>query len=194
MKKRNEPCTSSNGSGKKNHRFWSSTTLEHREILNLTTNEYGDFIFTLDGGEIWQFTPHHDIKIDDIEIERIHVMGRGKDCKTGAPSIISFLTLKNPKTSYTGNIRILSQQPIPKPEPEAKPAKEPLQDHMSIAEAATYVNRTERTIRTWLQKMNGDKHMLQGVIWNGKIPRIPRTSLDPWRKPAKKKPIKKPVK
>ena len=100
---------------KKNHRFWSFTTNEQREILNMTTNEYGDFVFTLDGGEIWQFTPHQDKQIDVLEIDRIEGLGRGHDSKTGAPSPMSFLVLKNPKKTYTGNIRVLPRPPIETP-------------------------------------------------------------------------------
>jgi len=85
---------------------------------------------------------------------------------------------------------LLAQSPMtPQKELEQEPP-----DMMSIAEASIYARTTERTIRSWLKTKDGDKPMLAGVIWNGKIPRIPRTSLDPWRKPAKKEPIKKPVK
>lgn len=55
-------------------------------------------------------------------------------------------------------------------------------DYLSIAEAAKYTGACERTIRNWLKTVDGGTPMLLGVIYNGKIPRIPRASLDPWIK------------
>ena len=130
---------------KMNHRFWSSTTKENREILNMTKNEYGDFVFTLDGGEVWQFTPHQ--KIDVLEIERIKLMGRGTDSKTKAPSLISFLVLKNPKESYTGNIRIFPTTPEKEPKNAAKPPAK--RKAVSLKDAAKICGVSVPTIRNW---------------------------------------------
>lgn len=133
---------------KKNHRFWSFTTNEQREILNMTTNEYGDFVFTLDGGEIWQFTPHQDKQIDVLEIDRIEGLGRGHDSKTGAPSPMSFLVLKNPKKTYTGNIRVLPRPPIETPpnSTDKPPAK---RKTVIRKEAARLCGVSVSTIRGW---------------------------------------------
>ncbi len=67
---------------------------------------------------------------------------------------------------------------------ELKGKGEPEKDMLSISESAEYAGVDERTIRNWLKKANGDKGpMLPGVIKVGdKSIRIPRGSLDPWRK------------
>ena len=58
------------------------------------------------------------------------------------------------------------------------------EDMLTIREAADYVGVNERTIRAWLNKQNGDKGpMLPGVSRVGERSiRIPRGSLEPWRK------------
>lgn len=57
-------------------------------------------------------------------------------------------------------------------------------DMLSIRESAEYAHVDERTIRNWLDRQNGDKGpMLPGVVRVGKRSiRIPRGSLEPWRK------------
>jgi excisionase family DNA binding protein len=58
-------------------------------------------------------------------------------------------------------------------------------DMLTIQEAAEYANVSERTIRDWLERNDGDKPMLPGAIKTGRLRRIPRADLDPWRKAKK---------
>ena len=60
------------------------------------------------------------------------------------------------------------------------------QKFFSIKEAAEYCRVAEKTVRNWLQKLNPDgSPMLPGVKWKGREYRIPRSALEPWRKPEK---------
>ena len=77
----------------------------------------------------------------------------------------------------------------------SKDAPAPVPDMLTIRQAAEYARVDERTIRAWLKSGNGDKPMLPGVIGTGRMIRIPRAALGPWRKPVKgTKPPRKPVK
>ena len=58
---------------------------------------------------------------------------------------------------------------------------------LTIVEAAEYANVDERTIRTWLRSADlGGADMLPGAIKAGRKIRIPRASLDPWKKSEKR--------
>jgi len=68
---------------------------------------------------------------------------------------------------------------------QAAPAAES-QKFFSIKEAAEYCRVAEKTVRNWLQKLNPDgSPMLPGVKWKGREYRMPRSALEPWRKPEK---------
>jgi len=56
---------------------------------------------------------------------------------------------------------------------------------LSIREAAEYARVDERTIRQWLKTVTADGPMLKGAFRKGRLTRIPRYALDPYRKPAK---------
>ena len=75
---------------------------EYRELENVSRNERGDFVFTLDGGERWQFTPHNQIA---PTVENVKQLGIGKDGKTGKPSMLAFLILTSGE-KCVGNLRI----------------------------------------------------------------------------------------
>jgi len=63
---------------------------------------------------------------------------------------------------------------------------EPEPDMLTIRQAAEYARLTSRTIYNLLRKINGDgSPLLGGVIGEGRLTRIPRTSLDPYRNPVK---------
>lgn len=63
----------------------------------------------------------------------------------------------------------------------------PAPDMLTIVEAAEYANVDERTIRTWLRSADlGGADMLPGAIKAGRKIRIPRASLDPWKKSEKR--------
>ncbi len=65
-------------------------------------------------------------------------------------------------------------------------------DMLTIQEAATYVHKTEKTIRNWINTTDGNKPMLEGVTGTGRLTRIPRRSLTPYiKKDASKKPVKR---
>ena len=56
---------------------------------------------------------------------------------------------------------------------------------LTVAEAATYAQVDERTIREWLRTNAGNAPMITGVVGKGRLTRIPRRSLIPYRKKAK---------
>lgn len=63
---------------------------------------------------------------------------------------------------------------------------------LPIPEAARYARVTTNTIRNWIKTMTGTEPMLLGVIGKGRLTRIPKTSLDHYRKtPAQKKVVKR---
>ena len=68
---------------------------------------------------------------------------------------------------------------------ETNEETEPPPDEMSIPQAAEYARVSERTIRHWLKANLGDGPMLKGVRGTGRRTRIPRCSLDTYRKPEK---------
>lgn len=77
--------------------------------------------------------------------------------------------------------------------PEAAPVKanEAPSDMLTICVSAKYARVNERTIRNWLKKVNGDgSPLLAGVKGKGRLTRIPRESLEPFRKQVKVTPIK----
>ena len=104
-----------------------------RELHEIKRNERGDFLFALDGGEVWQFTPNKPMK-QTPNVAEVDLLGIGKDSKTGKPcSIIAFMVLKNPKRDFTGNLRILppvseavralageTKHPAPSPNPKGR--------------------------------------------------------------------------
>ena len=91
---------------------------ENRELHTVTRNQYGDFLFTLDGGEVWQFTIHGKIEREPTAENTIH-LGIGKDSKTGKPcGIVAFLGVEGPagQKFYNGNLRVLPTEPQAEPE------------------------------------------------------------------------------
>lgn len=89
---------------------------EYRELEKLTRNAHGDFVFTLDGGERWQFTPHNPIA---PTVETVKQLGIGRDSKTGKPSIQAFLILTGGE-KCVGNLRILPKTLSSAPDLESK--------------------------------------------------------------------------
>lgn len=92
---------------------------EHRELHAVTRNPYGDFLFALDGGEVWQFTIAGKVEQEPTAENVVH-LGIGKDSKTGKPcEIIAFLGVEGPagQKFYNGNLRVLPR------EQQVEPAK-----------------------------------------------------------------------
>ena len=86
---------------------------EHRELYKVEPNQYGDYLFTLDGGDVWQFTITSKIDIKPTA-ENVFHLGVGRDHVTGKPgAIVHFLGLEGPegKKFYNGNLRILPREP-----------------------------------------------------------------------------------
>ena len=100
---------------------------ENRELYRVEVNQYGDYLFTLDGGDVWQFTIRS--KFDIIPTaENVMHLGVGKDSKTGKPgAIVHFLGVEGPEGNkfYTGNLRILPRQAGGQAEPEPNPSPNP---------------------------------------------------------------------
>jgi hypothetical protein len=88
------------------------------------------------------------------------------------------------------------------PATAATPQAENWHDPMTIGEAALYCGCHEKTIRNRLRKLNSDgTPMIPGVIGTGRLTRIPRASLEPFRerptattKTSRKRPLRKSVK
>jgi len=125
------------------HRIWRCDTCEYRELLSVTRNEYKDVVLTLDGGEVLQFTPRNDMPTPPLE--RIELAGRGRDSKTKELSEVAFIVLKNPRESFTGNIRVFTAARPPvdavtTPTDNGKPKTKRRQD-------VTQSDRTEWTLQ-----------------------------------------------
>lgn len=127
---------------KLNHRIWCCDFEQHRELLSVKRNAYGDFLFELDGGLTRQFTPHS--IVEDFELERVDILGRMHDSKTKQLVMIASLVLKNPKAAFSGNIRDIQ---APAPEPSKGKTKPRLE--VSVKEAAKTCHVSESTIKKW---------------------------------------------
>ena len=147
---------------------------EYRELENVSRNERGDFVFTLDGGERWQFTPHNSIA---PTVENVKQLGIGKDGKTGKPSMLAFLILTSGE-KCVGNLRIF---------PPATDSK--VED--AIAAIARALPGSARPTKEKLVKI-GDKYWpLEKTVCNGTgagpegEPPKTREGLDKWQRGPK---------
>ena len=140
----------------------SHTAHEMRDLLSISRNDHDDIVFHLDGGEEWQFTPCAKAKTPPVE------KVRALDAKRG------WVWVKQ-RTNLCGIWRIIKVASAP-------PVREVM---LTKDEAAAYCGVSERTIREWTKSSNGDQPMLRGCAGRGRTLRIPRSSLDPYRKPPK---------
>jgi len=81
--------------------------------------------------------------------------------------------------------RGITQAISAKPEAAQVKANEAPFDMLTIRESAIYARVDVRTIRNWLETETGDGPMLKGSFHKGRLTRIPRSALDPYRKPEK---------
>lgn len=121
----------------KHHRIWTEAPTkpgEYRELIAVTGNEYGDILLTLDGGEVWQFTPNKKQKNHPVKPESIGGVFYGKDPCGPLPGgeteeelvthVWPFSIQLDPRSKdfqvseIRGNVRIL-----PAPEPVAATAE-----------------------------------------------------------------------
>jgi hypothetical protein len=72
-----------------------------------------------------------------------------------------------------------------KPEDAPVKANEAPSDMLTIRQSAEYARVDVRTIRNWLETETGDGSMLKGSFHKGRLTRIPRCALDPYRKTEK---------
>jgi hypothetical protein len=135
------------------HRIWTNgrELSEWRELHAITRNEYGDIVFELDGGELWQFTPGTGQALDIPPPERVHILGYGRDSKTGhVTGVICFLALKEPRQSYTGNLKVIKKTTAPPSEEKLMDAKaalrEELDAHPLLRELTTKAEATQEDI------------------------------------------------
>lgn len=106
-----------------NHpRFWSTETLEHREIVAVAANDYGDIVLTLDGGEVWRFTPHTPTPPPDAK--RVKLAGHMRHSVTKALAPNAIIMLRAPEEKIGGNLKIIPA-PQPKGATTAAPAPPP---------------------------------------------------------------------
>jgi excisionase family DNA binding protein len=81
------------------------------------------------------------------------------------------------------SVRPLTEEDRRNLEADSNEKHEP--NKLTISQAANYANVTERTIRNWIDRKNGDSPMLDGVTGTGRLTRIPKSSLAPYCKPIK---------
>lgn len=90
-------------------RIW--TNYGPRELHAISRNDYGDILLTLDGGEVWQFTPgnpRNPVLPRVYEVESIG--GRVPFDSIANPTKIGFIGMKRPAGDLCGNFRILPPQ------------------------------------------------------------------------------------
>ncbi len=98
----------------KHHRIWTNPPDgpgTWRELHRIKRNEYGDILLTLDGGEVWQFTPRNPA-IDTPNLETIYTAGWMKIAwsrigNVGTTSSIGCITFHGGGPALKGNFRIL---------------------------------------------------------------------------------------
>jgi len=135
---------------KLNPRFWSSETKEWRELIAIKKNGYGDIVLTLDGGEVWQYTPHQE-KTPLFERERLKLCGRGvisSGPKVGQKPLYCFLILKDPEEKFTGNLKIIKQEKMS----DEKPNTPKKRQAVTIKDSALICEVSEATIKNWDKK------------------------------------------
>lgn len=99
-----------------NPRFWSTETMEHREIVAVAANDYGDILLTLDGGEVWSFTPRTPTPPPDAA--RVKLAGHMRHSVTKALTPNAIILLRAPEEKIGGNLKI-----VPAPSPGVKPSR-----------------------------------------------------------------------
>ncbi|NCD22914.1 MAG: hypothetical protein EOL90_08260 [Spartobacteria bacterium] len=113
-------------------RIWTTgaTVNEWRELCSIGSNEFGDVLLTLDGGEVWQFTPHKPLE-NTPRIDEVTHAGIMRDSKTNIPTSLAYMILQEPRRELHGNIRVLPREQqavlMPKPSPNPK-GREPEYD------------------------------------------------------------------
>lgn len=94
-----------------------------RELYSITRNKQGDYRFTLDGGEVWQFTVNNQCGIETPPtVENVTELGFGTDGATHRPDLRTAVLVLN-KGFYTGNLRILPKEVDGGGSAEPKPRK-----------------------------------------------------------------------
>ena len=102
---------------------------EVRDLHRITRNEQGDYLFHLDGGEVWQYTElKQESRVSEPTVENVMQIGSG--VRDGKPlPFMCFLVLKNKEFS-TGNLRKFSPKAdaATKEEAESKKGGRPPRD------------------------------------------------------------------
>ena len=104
----------------------------HRILSKITRNEFDDYLFHLDGGEVWQFTTRARMATAPT-VENVAQLGIGQDRNKKPLPFMCFLVLKN-KEHCTGNLRVFppmseaaresrGEQKPPQPPPNPKGRK-----------------------------------------------------------------------
>ena len=75
-----------------------------RELHKVGRNDHGDILLTLDGGEVWQFTPN-DEGLTTPRLDEVDSIAVRQGSVKWLP-ILDVLWLKNPERVYGGTIRI----------------------------------------------------------------------------------------
>ena len=140
-----------------NKRIWFSTTSEHREIEKLERNQHKDILIQLDGGEIWQFTPHQK-GIKTPPVSRISNLGHGTDMKTGKVSSLAWLSLENPTEHIEGNLRKL-------PVTEHSPKKTPKNPKGAGAKPKGDTKKQDKIFAAWNKARKSDGKLTMKEFW-----------------------------
>jgi len=177
------------------YRFFDHMANRYRLLYKTYVNSFGDWCFVCqndEGGKsIWQFTPSYldpEKKSKELfEIPEINELAKFEKYERHGRPIWQILFNKNIcvirdnapfnyDTSLTrdGHLQIEHSDKV----------EIPNNDLLAVENAAEYCNTSIKTIRNWCDTMNGDKPMLPGVVGTGRFRRIPRSSLDPYRKPV----------
>lgn len=133
-------------------RIWTTgaTVNEWRELCSIGSNEFGDVLLTLDGGEVWQFTPHKPLE-NTPRIDEVTHAGIMRDSKTNIPTSLAYMILQEPRRELHGNIRVL---PI---ELQAEPEKPKRVKRIRRGKVHQYEGHEKWTVQTLIKGIIGGK-------------------------------------
>lgn len=128
---------------KLNHRVELHDLAEHRELLSVKRNQYGDLLFELEGGLIRQFTPQKRFAQSINEMKLFPVERVSLICKS-KKSLLSIVRFQNPIMDFFGDIRDIQTPQAATPD---KPKKS--RPPVTVADAATLCGVSVSLIKKW---------------------------------------------
>ncbi len=131
------------------HRIWTNPPEGpgvKRELHRIVRNQYGDIVLILDGGDLWQFTPHKADTETPI-VDRVSQIGYSRFVTgplTGQIAPIVILHLKNPKEIINGNLRIIRPAAIPAPKHSKRTTNAGRHAQKENAKKRAYIRKEDR--------------------------------------------------